>query len=84
MLEEGRIPKEAKWISMPDLQRHMYGKGCLHAKNMDGGQTAVFTFMGKQITRIGVYVSQYGENPPRPTSELIVAGYSPLVDPLGE
>lgn len=84
MLEEGRISKEAKGISLPDLQRHMYEKGCLHAINMDGGQTAVFTFMGKQITRIGVYVSKHGENPPRSTSELIVAGYSPLVDPLDE
>lgn len=84
MLEEGRIPEDARGISLPDLQMHMYEKGCLHAINMDGGQTAVFTFMGKQITRIGVYTTKYGENPPRPTSELVGVGYSPLVDPLGK
>ncbi len=81
MLEEGRIPKEAKGTSLKALAEHMLEKGCVQALNMDGGQTAVFTFMGEQITRIGVYEAN-GANLPRSTSELIAAGFSSAIDPL--
>ena len=80
MLAEGRIPYEAKGITLEALAEHMQAKGCMNALNLDGGQTAVFTFMGKQITRIGEY--EDGPNLPRPTSELISVGRSPQIDPL--
>ena len=78
MLEEGRFGKEAVGTSLKELAVHMHQKGCVQALNLDGGQTAVWTFMGKQITRIAVYQSG-GGNLPRATSELICVGVSPLV-----
>ena len=81
-LEEGRIPREAGGVSLQELADHMLEKGCVNALNMDGGQTAVFTFMGKQISRIGKY--ETGPNLPRATSELIYAGKSGLIDPFAQ
>ncbi|MCL2867195.1 MAG: phosphodiester glycosidase family protein, partial [Clostridia bacterium] len=80
MLEEGRFKKDAVGTSLKDLAIHMHQKGCRLALNLDGGQTAVYTFMGKQITRIAVYQPN-GYDLPRATSELIAAGFSASVDP---
>ena len=82
MLEEGRIGKVAKGTSVEDLAEHMLSKGCTQALNMDGGQTAVFTFMGKQIIRIARY--QKDNYQPRPTTEIIAFGQSSQIDPLKE
>ena len=48
------------------------------AFNLDGGQTAVMTFMGKQITRIGKYDG--GKTSARATTEIIGIGYSELIE----
>ena len=52
--------------------------GCVEALNFDGGQTAVMTFMGNQITRIGKYD---GKTSARTTTEILGIGHSELIDP---
>ena len=77
MLAEGRI-RNSVGMSIPEMQLHMEEKGCAQAFNLDGGRTAVFTFMGKQISK----VSEYGNSTkPRATTELIGIGHSDLIDP---
>lgn len=82
VLAEGRIRNEATGVSVPWLAEHMLSKGCEVAFNLDGGQTAVMTFMGKQITRIGKYDG--GKTAARATTELIGVGHSDLIDPQGK
>lgn len=79
VLAEGRIRNEATGVSVPWLAEHMLSKGCETAFNLDGGQTAVMTFMGKQITRIGKYDG--GKTSARATTEIIGVGHSDLIDP---
>jgi glutamine phosphoribosylpyrophosphate amidotransferase len=55
ILAEGRIRNVSVGVSVPFLAEHMLAAGCQQALNMDGGQTAVMTFMGNQISRIGKY-----------------------------
>ena len=79
VLAEGRIRNVATGVSVPWLAEHMLAKGCETAFNLDGGQTAVMTFMGKQITRIGKYDG--GKTAARTTTEIIGVGHSDLIDP---
>ena len=78
VLAEGRIKNEATGVTVPWLAEHMQSKGCETAFNLDGGQTAVMTFMGKQITRIGKYDG--GKTSARATTEIIGIGYSELIE----
>lgn len=55
----------------------MRAKGCQIAFNMDGGQTAVMVFMGKQLNQIGAYDG--GKTNSRPTSEVLGFGTSEQV-----
>ena len=82
VLAEGRIRNEATGVSVEWLADHMMSKNCRTAFNLDGGQTAVMTFMGKQITRIGKYDG--GKTSARATTELIGVGHSDLIDPQGK
>ena len=75
ILAEGRL-KRSGGVDMEYLAKLMRAKGCQVAMNMDGGQTACFTFMGKQINRIGVYD---GKTSPRRTCEILVLGTSDQV-----
>ena len=77
MLAEGRM-RISVGVTIPYMAEHMQEKGCVQAFNLDGGMTAVFTFMGKQISRIGEY---QGSTKPRATTELIGIGRSDLIDP---
>lgn len=79
---EGRMGKESVGISLPDLCELMRQTGCTLAINLDGGQTAAFTFMGQRITRVGTYSG--GRTYPRTTTEIIGIGRSDLIDPTAE
>ena len=57
VLCEGRVGKSygmerSTGVMMENLAQMMKDRGCTVAVNMDGGQTAVFTFMGKQLNRV--------------------------------
>ena len=82
MMVEGRMGKESAGVSLPELYELMRATGCTLAINLDGGQTAAFTFMGERITRVGTYSS--GRTYPRTTTELIGIGRSDLIDPTAE
>ena len=73
MLCEGRLPR-SKGVQMTTLAQMMKDRGCTTAVNMDGGQTAVFSFMGKQL-------NQVSEDMPRgrKSVELLAFGTSELV-----
>lgn len=79
MLAEGRIRNVSVGISVPFLAQHMLDAGCVEALNLDGGQTAVMTFMGNQISRIGKYNG--GKTSARGTTEIIGVGRSEQIDP---
>lgn len=82
MMVEGRMGKESAGVSLPELYDLMRATGCTLAINLDGGQTAAFTFMGERITRVGTYSG--GRTYPRTTTELIGIGRSDLIDPTAE
>ena len=73
MLCEGRLPR-SKGVQMTLLAQMMKDHGCQVAVNMDGGQTAVFAFMGKQL-------NQVSEDMPRgrKSVEVLAFGTSELV-----
>ena len=48
---EGRVAR-SKGVQMTYLAQLMKDRGCTLAVNMDGGQTAVVTFMGKQLNKV--------------------------------
>lgn len=75
ILAEGRM-KQSTGVSLKQLTLLMRAKGCSVAFNMDGGQTAVFCFMGKQLNHIGAYD---GKTFARQTSEVLAVGTSDLV-----
>ncbi len=75
IMAEGRL-KNSKGINLDLLTRLLYEKDCKTAFNLDGGQTAVMIFMGKQINEIGVYD---GKINPRKTSEILGIGKSDKV-----
>ena len=57
VLCEGRVGKSnelkrSTGVMMKNLAQIMKDQGCTVAVNMDGGQTAVMAFMGKQINRV--------------------------------
>ena len=60
----------------------MLAAGCTEALNLDGGQTALMTFMGTRITRIGRYAG--GRTTPRETTEIMGIGHSDRIDPNGK
>ena len=72
---EGRLARSGG-VDIEYLAKLMRSKGCQVAFNMDGGQTAVFCFMGKQINQIGKYD---GKTAPRKTCEILVLGTSDQV-----
>jgi len=72
IIAEGRL-SDSSGISMAHLGKLMYEKGCQVALNLDGGQTGVMLFMGKQLNTIGIY---NGGHLARPTSEVLGIGYS--------
>ena len=51
MLCEGRLPR-SKGVQMTVMAQMLKDRGCQVAVNMDGGQTAVFSFMGKQLNQV--------------------------------
>lgn len=79
MLAEGRIKNKSVGVSIEHMANHMLDAGCVQALNLDGGQTAVMSFMGDQVTRIGKYSG--GRTNPRATTEIIGVGHSDLIDP---
>ena len=79
ILAEARLKKESVGVSVPELMQMMLDNGCKTALNLDGGQTAVMLFMGKQVTRIGSYAG--GKTSPRSTTEIIGIGRSEAVGP---
>lgn len=79
VLAEGRIRNVSVGVSVAQMAEFMQKGGCREALNLDGGQTAVMTFMGEQITRIGKYDG--GKTSARATTEIIGVGHSELIDP---
>ena len=77
VLAEGRIRNVS--VGVQFLAEHMLAAGCTQALNLDGGQTAVMTFMGNQVSRIGKYNG--GRTSARTTTEIIGVGRSDLIDP---
>jgi len=79
ILAEGRIKNVSVGVTIRFLAEHMLAAGCEQAFNLDGGQTAVMTFMGNQISRIGKYDG--GKTSARQTTEIIGVGRTNLIDP---
>ena len=79
ILAEGRIRNVSNGVTVGFLAQHMFDAGCKEALNLDGGQTAVMTFMGNQISRIGKYDG--GKTSARSTTEIIGVGRTDLIDP---
>lgn len=73
---EGRLKRSAG-VTISYLAKMMRAKSCQVAFNMDGGQTAVMVFMGKQLNQIGAYDG--GKTNSRPTSEVLGFGTSEQV-----
>lgn len=73
---EGRL-KRSTGVTMSYLAKLMRSKNCQVAFNIDGGQTAVVVFMGKQLNQIGAYDG--GKTNSRPTSEVVGIGHSDQV-----
>ena len=73
---EGRLKRSAG-VTISYLAKMMRAKGRQVAFNMDGGQTAVMVFMGKQLNQIGAYDG--GKTNSRPTSEVLGFGTSEQV-----
>ena len=74
VVAEGRL-KTSKGISLNDLAKLMYLRGCTEAINLDGGHTSVLFFMGKRLNRIG-NLSGDGTSAPRNMAELLGIGSS--------
>jgi hypothetical protein len=75
IVAEGRM-SISKGITMTHLATLMHNMGCQVAFNMDGGQTAVMLFFGKQLNSIGLYD---GKTNARETTEILGFGHSDLV-----
>ena len=76
IMAEGRL-KRSGGITMQHLAQLMRAKDCQVAFNLDGGQTAIMCFMGKQLNKIGSYDG--GKTYARKTSEVIGIGFSDQV-----
>lgn len=79
LLAEGRIRNVSVGVNIEFLANNMLEAGCKVAFNLDGGQTAVMTFMGDQVSRIGKYSG--GRTSARATTEIMGIGHSDLIDP---
>lgn len=79
ILAEGRIRNVSQGVTIAFLAEKLMEAGCVEALNFDGGQTAVMTFMGNQISRIGKYNG--GKTNARTTTEILGIGRSDLIDP---
>lgn len=75
IMAEGRLTR-SQGITLNHLALLMRAKGCECAMNLDGGQTAVMVFMGKQLNQIGKY---NGQTNARPTTEILGVGTSDMV-----
>ncbi|MCE5343802.1 MAG: phosphodiester glycosidase family protein [Eubacteriales bacterium] len=75
ILAEGRL-SDSGGITVAYLGKLMRAMGCEVAFNLDGGQTAVMLFMGKQLNQIGAYDEKTNA---RATCEVIGIGSSSLV-----
>ena len=73
---EGRLGSRSEGVTMPQLALLAQAAGCVECCNLDGGQTAVVIFMGKQLNRIGKYD---GKTNARPTCEIMGVGISEQV-----
>lgn len=73
IMVEGRHSK-SKGTTIRGLADMFAERGCTLAINLDGGQTATMTFMGKQIIRVGKFKSDTA--PARTTAEVLGIGYS--------
>lgn len=82
LMAEGRMGKTSAGVTLLRLTELMREAGCRSAFNLDGGQTAAFTFMGRRVTRVGTYSG--GRTYPRATTELLGIGRSELIDPDAE
>ena len=74
---EGRH-KESKGASIAWMTELMQSKGCTVAFNLDGGETSVICFMGKQICTVGGANNAAGNA--RRESEFLYIGTSSLVE----
>ena len=72
ILCEGRV-KRSQGVQMAYLAELMQREGCTVAVNMDGGQTAVFAFMGKQLNKVSTDLPKG-----RKLSEILAFGTSEL------
>jgi len=75
ILCEGRL-KRSGGVTMNQLALMMKKKGATQAINLDGGQTAVMCFMGKQLNQIGKY---NGKTNARETCDILCIGTSDMV-----
>ena len=73
---EGRLGSRSEGVTMPQAALLAQAAGLMEACNLDGGQTAVVVFMGKQLNKIGKYD---GKTNARPTCEVFGAGISDQV-----
>ncbi len=76
IMAEGRLTR-SQGLDLTYLAKMMRAKGCQNAINLDGGQTAVICFMGKQLNKIGSYDG--GKTNARTTCEVMGVGYSEQV-----
>ena len=74
LLCEGRV-KRSDGVQMKTLAQMMVDEGCQVAVNLDGGQTAVFAFMGKQLNEV-VKTDPHG----RAQAEILAMGTSDQVE----
>ena len=73
---EGRLGTRSEGVTMPQIAFLAQQAGCVECCNLDGGQTAVVLFMGKQLNRIGEYNKKTSA---RPTCEIMGVGISEQV-----
>lgn len=73
---EGRLGSRSEGVTMPQLAQLCQGAGLTEACDLDGGQTAVVIFMGRQLNRIGKYD---GKTAARETCEVLGIGFSEQV-----
>ncbi|NLB90628.1 MAG: phosphodiester glycosidase family protein [Clostridiales bacterium] len=82
VLMEGRMNKISTGDNLTYLAHLMMEANCQNAINLDGGQTAVMLFMGKQISRIGSYNG--GKTNSRTTTDILGIGHSLNTHPFEE
>lgn len=73
---EGRLGSRSEGVTMPQIAFMAQQAGLVECCNLDGGQTAVVIFMGKQLNKIGEYDKKTNA---RPTCEIMGVGISDQV-----